>query len=324
MSEIELISEKLTPNDNSINVEMSDGEIWFVKHFIKEFNPKKIVEIGVSAGGNTVNLLNWKDKDAQLFSIDISKQWYRDNTKLSGFMADELEVKDNWKIYRGYDYLDIYEEIGNEIDLIIIDTIHTMPGEILTFLAVLPQLKDGCAVILHDIHLNMKKFNNNKFDDFSQATYCTGLLYSVVSSNNKWTLKSEPMANIGAFLIDDTTRDNIKDIFHALCVSWKIFPSKIDMDAYCEFIGNNYPKDHYELFKACLNLHSNYFTNKKSIKDKNNKQIKELKKQNKNLDNENKKLKDEKNRLSKELNTLKKTTSWKMTQPLRKLKSKIK
>ena len=45
-----------------------------------------------------------------------------------------------------------------DIDFIIIDTVHFMPGEFLTFLTALPQLKDGCIVVLHDIHLNMVGF----------------------------------------------------------------------------------------------------------------------------------------------------------------------
>lgn len=98
MVEIELKAEKLTENDNSKNVEMSEEEIWLIKHLLEKYNPKKIVEIGISAGGNTVNLLNWKDDDAQLFSIDIAKNWYKDKTKLSGFMADEVENRKNFKI----------------------------------------------------------------------------------------------------------------------------------------------------------------------------------------------------------------------------------
>ena len=334
MSEIELVAEELTQEDNNINVEMTDGEIWFVKNFISKCNPKKIVEIGISAGGNTVNLLKWKDKDTQLFSIDLSEEWYRDSTKLSGFMADELPEKNNWKIYRGYDYIDVYEEIGNDIDFIIIDTVHTMPGEILTFIAALPQLKDGCVVVLHDIHLNMKKFSNSEFDRYANASYCTGLLFSVVSSDNKWTMKSNPMANIGAFTIDDSTRNNIKDVFHTLCAAWHKYPAMIDMEAYSNFIKKNYPQEHHELFKTCLELHSNFFDNKKLNKEKekdlkkeNKKLIKEnqkLSKKNKELNNENKKLKKEKDTIANELNAIKKTTSWNMTKPLRSLKSKFK
>ena len=259
MVEIELISEGISKKDNVLNVEMSFDEIWFLKNFIKKYNPKKIVEIGISAGGNTVNLLNWKDKDAQLFSIDISTTWYRDDTKLSGFMAEELGMDNNWTIYRGFDYLDVYEDIGNDIDCVIIDTTHVLPGEILTFLVALPHLKDGCIVILHDIHLNMLRFSNNCFSKTDMAAFCTGLLFGGVSSNNKYILKSEGISNIGAFLIDKSTRDNIKDIFHILCTSWHFFPSGLNFFEYKRYIAENYSAECYNLFYNCLKLHANYF-----------------------------------------------------------------
>lgn len=50
MAEIELKAEKLSENDNSENVEMSEEEIWLIKHLIEKYNPRKIVEIGISAG----------------------------------------------------------------------------------------------------------------------------------------------------------------------------------------------------------------------------------------------------------------------------------
>lgn len=264
MVEIELISLGIDELDNTINVEMSVDEIWFVKHFIKKYNPKKIVEIGISAGGNTVNLLNWKDKDAELFSIDIAREWYKDTTKLSGFMADELGEKSNWKLYRGYDYLDVFEEIGNDIDFIIIDTVHSMPGEFLTFLATLPQLKDGCIVVLHDIHLNMVKFHYDQFSNYDKDAYCTGLLFGGVSSSKKWSLKSDDMSNIGAFVVDGNTRGNIKDIFHLLCASWSHFPSDLNLNKYSEFFNKNYAADCNNLFQSCLEFQSKYF-NYKSI-----------------------------------------------------------
>lgn len=51
MVEIELEVEELSSSDNTINVEMSMEEISFLKTFIKTYKPKKIVEVGVSAGG---------------------------------------------------------------------------------------------------------------------------------------------------------------------------------------------------------------------------------------------------------------------------------
>lgn len=264
MNETEIIPKQLTKEDNTLNVEMTENEIAFIKHFLTKNNPKKIVEIGVSAGGNTVNLLNWKNKEAQLYSIDLAKQWYRDNKKLSGFMADDVKNKNNWKIYRGYDYLDVYKEIGNDIDFIIIDTVHAMPGEFLTFIATLPQLKDGCMVILHDIHLNNVKFSNNTFDNYSVAAYCTGLLFGGVSSEKKWTLKldNDDISNIGGFIIDDTTRKNIKDIFHILCASWYTYPSELNLNEYSEYIKENYPVECYKLFNKCIKSQKKFFNYK--------------------------------------------------------------
>lgn len=257
--EIELIPNEISKQDNIVNVEMSKDEIWFLKHFIKKYNPKKIVEVGISAGGNTVNLLKWKDKDAQLFSVDIATQWYQDKTKLSGWMADEIPIKENWKIYRGYDYLDVYKEIGNDIDLIIIDTVHFMPGEFLTFIAALPQLKDGCIVILHDIHLNILRISGESFDDDDNYAYCTGLLYGGVSSNKKWSLKNNYISNIGAFVVDNTTRNNIKDIFRILCSAWQMFPLKLKLNKYLQYVYDNYPIECYNLFSTCLKAQANYF-----------------------------------------------------------------
>ncbi len=258
MSEIELLPEEITEDDNTTHVEMNIKEIAFLKRFIMEYKPKKIVEIGISAGGNTVNLLKWKDKNAKLFSIDIAKEWYQDNAKLTGFMADELDVKDNWKLYRGFDYLDVYEEIGNDIDFIIIDTVHFMPGEFFSFIAALPQLKDGCIVVLHDIHLNILRVSNDEYNDYDIAAHCTGLLFGGVSSNQKWTLKL-PISNIGAFVVDKSTRENIKDIFHILCSQWHMFPSELNLTKYLDFIYNNYPQDCFNLFNKCLNVQAKYF-----------------------------------------------------------------
>ena len=247
---------------------MSEDEIWFLKKLINKVNPKKIVEIGISAGGTTVNLLKWKNKDTKLFSIDIATQWHKDNTKLSGFMADEVVVKDNFKLYRGYDYLDVYEEIGKDIDFIIIDTTHTLPGEILTFIAALPQLKDGCMVVLHDIHLNMRYFRGNNFNPYNIAAYCTGILHGGVSSNKKYVLKSDILSNIGAFVVNNSTRDNIKDIFHLLCTTWYSFPNELNLEGYIKFVSENYSEDCKNLFNLCLEYQSNYFNHLTDIDNK--------------------------------------------------------
>lgn len=260
MVEYELVPGKISEDDNTAHVEMSNPEIWFLKHFIKTYHPKKIVEVGIAAGGNTVNLLKWKDEDAQLFSVDVAKHWFRDESKLTGFAAmDQLGKDNNWKLYTGYDYLDVYEEIGDDIDCIIIDTTHEMPGECLTFLAALPQLKDGCIVILHDIHLNCIRLGSGKSKERDYAKFCTGVLYGTVRSEKKWILSLGGMSNIGALVVDETTRSHIKDLFHALSVSWYNFPTVLNFFEYKKFIIENYSKECSKLFNAVVDAYASYY-----------------------------------------------------------------
>lgn len=259
MAEIELIADKLSKDDNTTNVEMTKEEIWFLKHFIKTYHPKKIVEVGIASGGNTVNLLKWKDDDAKLFSVDVSKYMYKDKSKLSGYMAIDLGPNENWKLYGGYDYIDVYEEIGNDIDCIIIDTTHIMPGECLTFLAALPQLKEGCIVILHDIHFNCVRLGGARYNNIDTAKFSSGILFSSVRSERKWTLSIDGISNIGAFAVDKSTKENIKDLFHALCTSWYKFPFEVNFSDYKKFIKENYSMDCSKLFDKCVDLYAELF-----------------------------------------------------------------
>ena len=260
MVEYELVPGKISKDDTTAHVEMSKAEIWFLKHFIKTYHPKKIVEVGIAAGGNTVNLLKWKDEDAQLFSVDVAKHWFRDESKLTGFAAmDQLGKDNNWKLYTGYDYLDVYEEIGDDIDCIIIDTTHEMPGECLTFLAALPQLKDGCIVILHDIHLNCFRLGSGNSKERDYAKFCTAVLHSSVRSEKKWILSTGGMSNISALVVDETTRSHIKDLFHALSVSWYNFPTVLNFFEYKKFINEKYSTECAKLFNAIVDAYASYF-----------------------------------------------------------------
>ena len=40
MNEIKLIEEDISVHDNTINVEMVNDEIWFLKHLLKMYAPK--------------------------------------------------------------------------------------------------------------------------------------------------------------------------------------------------------------------------------------------------------------------------------------------
>lgn len=59
----------------------------------KEKNPTKILEIGVAGGGTTAIILTCLkilNKEARMYSVDLSEKWYRTNKRETGFVAKEF------------------------------------------------------------------------------------------------------------------------------------------------------------------------------------------------------------------------------------------
>ena len=120
--------------------EMSRNERYFLNGIIRSLKPKKILEAGVANGGGTSIILNAiRDIDgARLYSVDYTEKSYRHPDKPSGFLVEEKfpELADKWTVYRGGDVSRFVEDIGGDIDLFMLDTVHTHPWETLNFLCI--------------------------------------------------------------------------------------------------------------------------------------------------------------------------------------------
>ena len=82
----------------------------------------------------------------EVYSVDISKQYYKaKNGEESGFLADpiiaRLDDKVRYKRLLGKLLPEQMPTIGDNIDFVILDTMHILPGEMLDFLTVLPYQK---------------------------------------------------------------------------------------------------------------------------------------------------------------------------------------
>ena len=97
-----LNSKVLTVRGNEKICDMTDLEKRFLNGIIRQNKPKKILELGVSAGGSSAIILNAiKDIDnAKLYSIDYSDKWYLDNNKNSGFIISEKfpHLQNKWEL----------------------------------------------------------------------------------------------------------------------------------------------------------------------------------------------------------------------------------
>ena len=156
--------------------EMNEEERVFLTGLILKYKPQKVLEIGVAAGASSAVILNALEHvdNAEFYSVDYSEKYYRDNSKQTGFFA--LGIKNNfktpWRLHTGGVTAEFIEKIGLDIDFCLIDTMHVQPGEILDFLMVLPYLKSGAVIVLHDIALHLSMIEQQWSDCNVQFDQC--------------------------------------------------------------------------------------------------------------------------------------------------------
>ena len=243
--------------------EMSEEQSAFLCGLLKKYRPNKIVEIGVAAGGTTAVMLNCialLGLEAELFSIDLSENFYRDSDKKTGYLAEEcktiLKRKFEHTVYTGRYAVEYIDDIGEDIDFLVLDTVHSMPGEILDFLAYCPHLKTGCVVVMHDISLN--HFSDNT-DGFATRI----LLNSVTAAK---IVCSD--INIGAFIVADDMDQNIDNVFSALMLTWKYFPRREELNLYRDCYSKYYTSENLRVFDMAIQLNQKTILRRTALKRK--------------------------------------------------------
>ena len=258
---------------SKLTSEMTYLERYFLNGIVRQTKPKKILELGVSAGGSSAIILNAiKDFDnAKLYSVDYNTKLYYDNSKNTGFIIDEKfsNLKNKWSLYTGGTAAKFMEEIGGEIDLCLIDTMHVNPGEFLDFLIVLPYLKKNAILILHDIALH---YNGNERHSITNCILFSCLRGKKLSFNEGlWN----SFANIGAVILDENIKDNILDYLYLLTLPFEYLPTDNDILECQKLFSKHYKQDLVDKFINIMLVNKKFFINDKnlieSINDKNDK-----------------------------------------------------
>lgn len=244
-------------------IEQKDEEQEFLAACVSRKTPLKVLEVGVSSGSSSVIILNAiKDNpNAHLYSIDYLTPWYKDHSKLTGFVMDSYpKLKEQWTLFTGGVAAKFMEEIGQGIDLVFIDTAHSLPGEALDFLMILPYLKKDALLILHDTNhhtsVNAQSIVNNLLMSSivgkkiipSYAERFFAIQKDIGFSDLENLPSDNVFPNIGAIELNKNTRDNIWNVFNLLSLPWSYLPSDEDF-----LVMKNSFKKHYDEF------HSNMF-----------------------------------------------------------------
>ncbi|MCH5240206.1 MAG: class I SAM-dependent methyltransferase [Muribaculaceae bacterium] len=224
---------------------MSREEHGFISRIVKDLQPKKILEVGVAYGGTTALLIKSLEMagiEGEIFSVDLNSKF---RGKKIGCMLKNINIPTNIKhsLTTGKLLKDCIEEIGEGIDLVVLDTSHNIPGEILEFLTVLPYMSKDGIVVLHDVHLSNLKAAIKKQAGRSLRKICPKVLFSTVSGEKFYNLEDEKglyLSNIAAFKINDSTFSKIEDLFFSISHTWYDDWSKEVLDSYREYLSKYY------------------------------------------------------------------------------------
>ena len=230
--------------------EMWSNQREFLNGIIRKYKPKKILEIGVRFGGSSIIILNAINdfKDSKLFSIDIS------SSKNIGKCVYKFfpEFLSKWTVFKGNIATEFMQSIGDNIDMLLIDTAHFEPGEILDFLIVLPFLKEEAIVIFHDIANQITvKLGRNEWAPYIIYNAIRGKKY-LPSGKNILT------HDIGAVKLERNQKKYYQDYFRLLGGQWQYFPKELHINELINYFKKYYDDDCLNMFNETIQFNRNF------------------------------------------------------------------
>ena len=252
--------------------EMTMSECEFLYNTILKYKPKKIVEIGVSSGASSALILDAikDDKDAMLYSVDLAEYYYKEPQKKVGFLVEKKfsEFKNKYNLYTKGTIADFIETIGSDIDFVLLDSAHGLPGEVLDFLLIYKYCSRNTIIVVHDINIQL----NIK----TQSTAPKLLINTVIADKfyPQITDYSHGFPNIGAFKLTDETENSIDNLFNILLINWVTIIKQEKLLIIRKILKKNYNNELVNYFDiAVKNNYNNLLTanlnhNKRKIKKK--------------------------------------------------------
>jgi predicted O-methyltransferase YrrM len=172
-----------------------------------------LIEIGTAAGVSTAVLCDAAERRAAgstVVSYDISPAYYADDSRRTGDAAREMLDADRLariEFRNPATALDVREDHpDSSLEFVFIDAAHTHPWPSLDLLAVLPCLRPGAEVVMHDINLPLV--------DPRWQTWGVKHLFDELDADKRTDSDSDP-PNIGSIVVPprkDALRRQILDV----------------------------------------------------------------------------------------------------------------
>ena len=261
INEIELYKEPLTIALEKgyliyHDTEMSYFDVYFLCGLLRKVKPHNIAEIGVARGGTTGIMIQCLEMlevdDYFIHSVDYYPLYYKDNSLGTGYLTESFlerfNARNKHRLYLGDVAYTALKDLNEEIDFLVLDTMHLLPGEILDALCLIPKMKNGSYVVLHDLAIFHKTVNEG---------FATAALFAAVTADKYINYdKDRPQSypNIGAFVVDKDTKDNLYNLLLALILPWRNKLDEKQKDHYMAAIKELYGDEYAQLFEKMLLL----------------------------------------------------------------------
>ena len=257
------ISDKITTFEN--NIEITEIESANICGLIQNIKPHKILEIGVHSGITTAILMKCIDElclNSSCEIISVDKNEIIDNTRnnYTGFLINEAKLFLNNPVSQKLILKDtipeLFENIGTDFDLVIINTKNTFPDVQLAFLSAYPHLSNNAYVIIHGI--------NPFHSDGGTYQYAANLLMNTIVAEKNIPESSDNhinISNLGILLLNNDTSKYISDCFRTLFLPWQHVPSTNELSGFHDLFCLSYEKKLVNIFDVSINQNLNYSSN---------------------------------------------------------------
>lgn len=242
----------------AVGTEMAWVGLEFIFNIIQKAQPKIIVELGVAEGGTTrflLHLLN-QIKETKLYSFDYRTSCFSDQNNKIGFCAfDYYKIIKNdvtWNLFTGGMPCKFFEHVLEPVDVCIIDTAHSNPGEYLNILEILPLMRKNGIIIMHDVALHLKH-HHAYTARVAMNTLKGKRLYVENKKGNDFGI----IANIEGVILADRLEEMAIPLFLNLTLPWGYDISRVDYNTVYNWFSQHYTKQCIDIFEFSYNFYLN-------------------------------------------------------------------
>ena len=223
------------------------------------------MEIGVNKGGTSILILNAiKDiKNSFLISIDINTKLSEDPSKKIGYKVLKYFsfLTKNWQLFKGEMPHKVLDKIKKKFNFVIINTSHTMPGEILSLIEIMPFLEDNAILVFPNIISHLKNVYIKDIDKtlLKKTTTSIFLMSALVGKKKIIYDKNKKMGNIGVIFLEKNQQRFYQNYFLLLMNFWEEMLSDEQIFKFRLFLQKYYKQEKYlNIFENAILYNKEY------------------------------------------------------------------